>query len=98
LRLKGVIGTVNDGNPQFTLPEVYSNIADDIDAKLDAITGERQHWFMRKAVVTRRAPVARAAESGIPYLVKQDACEMYDNLASVIADMARSPNYAGTGT
>ena len=97
LRLKGVIGTVNDGNAHFTLPRVYSNIADDIDAKLDAIVGERQHWFLRKAVVTRSASVARAAESGIPYLVNQDACRMYDNLAGEIADMARSPNYEGTG-
>jgi len=94
LRLNGVIGTVNRGNEQNTLPGVLTQTADDIDKRLDTILGDGKKWFMRNAVLTRKAAIAQMAEAGIPYLQIRDQCQMYDQLADVISALARSRKYA----
>jgi len=95
LRINGVIGTVNSGNAQYTLPQALKRVADTIDERLMENLGVGQGLFVREAVITRKADIANDAESGIPYSISESTRPMYDKLADVINRCApRRQNYA----
>jgi cellulose biosynthesis protein BcsQ len=84
LRINGVIGTINNGNAQYTLPQALHRNANLIDARLQNNLGVGGGLFIREAVITRKAEIASGAESGIPYSISESVRPMYDKLADVI--------------
>jgi cellulose biosynthesis protein BcsQ len=88
LKLSGIVGTVSDGNRQYTLPLNLQTLVDTIDATLSDILGEQKAWFLRKSVITQLRPIAASVESGIPYLINEGIRPMYQRLAEVIEGLA----------
>ena len=85
LKIYGVIGTVNNGRQDNTLPQTREALrtADYIDKEAGEVLG----WnglFIRDAVITKTKAIATAAESGIPYMRDEDVRPAYDNLADII--------------
>jgi cellulose biosynthesis protein BcsQ len=88
LNLSGVVGTVSDGNQQYTLPLTLRPLADGIDATLSDILGQQRAWFLRNSVIAQLRPIAVSVESGIPYINRESIRPMYQRLAEVIEGLA----------
>jgi cellulose biosynthesis protein BcsQ len=84
LKINGVIGTVNSGNANHSLPVSSVRIADDIDRVLKVNLETWQSLFIREAVITRTKEIVDVVESGIPYFKAPKSRAMYDNLADII--------------
>ena len=83
LKVHGIIGTVNSGNAQHTLPQALQRSAERIDDIIKEHLGQGNS-FIREAVVTRKAEIANASKSGIPYMIIEGIRPMYDKLAEII--------------
>lgn len=85
LLFAGIVGTMTNGGPE--LPRVNQAIANLAESQASKELGEiigAHPLFIREAVMKRSAPLAAAAESGIPYWQEPTVQPIFNAIADAI--------------